>query len=186
MTAAVGTRAERTPGLGPCVYWAEAIAEFDRRGATEPRRLVLGTFATPYAARALRWLCVQAVRIANGLDPDPDVPWSAALMCVTPDPCPSPDPVDVPTVPACCLSTAPGRNAVHAHCGRPVGPVCVGGVARGPSPADGCTSHPGCGGPWFAQALDGLSVVIEVVRQVLCVAVVVGWMAVLVYSLTNR
>ncbi|MFE5855036.1 hypothetical protein ACFQ61_17740 [Streptomyces sp. NPDC056500] len=58
---------------------------------------MLGNFATPYAPRAIRWLCVQAVRIANGLDPDPDVPWSAALLCVTPDPHLSLDLTDAPT-----------------------------------------------------------------------------------------
>lgn len=53
-------------------------------GDTEPARVVLGAFATPFVRRALRWLSVQAVRIANGLDPDPEVPWSGTLICVEP------------------------------------------------------------------------------------------------------
>ncbi|WP_329028134.1 hypothetical protein [Streptomyces sp. NBC_00690] len=51
-------------------------------GHPEPGRSVLGTFVSPYAARAMRWLCVQAVFIANGLNPDPDVPWSAGLISI--------------------------------------------------------------------------------------------------------
>ncbi|MCM2388584.1 hypothetical protein [Streptomyces albipurpureus] len=68
-------------------YRAEAIVEVPQGGPgqTESAQLVLGRFTTPYAGRALRWTCVQASRIANGLDPDPDVPWSSTLICMSPD-----------------------------------------------------------------------------------------------------
>lgn len=59
-------------------YRAVVVAD----GPTQSEPLRLGVFVTPYAARAVRWLCVQAVRIANGLDPDPDVPWSASLISI--------------------------------------------------------------------------------------------------------
>ncbi|MCM2388588.1 hypothetical protein [Streptomyces albipurpureus] len=72
--------------VGP-IYRAEAIVEVPQGGSegAESAQLVLGRFATPYAGRALRWTCVQASRIANGLDPDPDVPWSSTLICMDPD-----------------------------------------------------------------------------------------------------
>ncbi|MCM2388710.1 hypothetical protein [Streptomyces albipurpureus] len=70
--------------FGNFAYWAEVIAEGPIAGSGEVARVVLGAFATPHVGRALRWLCVQAVRIANGLDPDPEVPWSGALICLEP------------------------------------------------------------------------------------------------------
>ncbi|MCM2393943.1 hypothetical protein [Streptomyces albipurpureus] len=69
---------------GKYAYWAEVIAEGPVPGSSELARVALGAFATPYVRRALRWLSVQAVRIANGLDPDPEVPWSGALICLEP------------------------------------------------------------------------------------------------------
>ncbi|MFG2147499.1 hypothetical protein ACGFRG_25435 [Streptomyces sp. NPDC048696] len=54
-------------------YWAEVFAEGPAGGKTV--RMVLGTFPTPYRGRALRWLVRQARWIADGLDPNPDVPW---------------------------------------------------------------------------------------------------------------
>ncbi|MGW6455047.1 hypothetical protein ACWF94_03830 [Streptomyces sp. NPDC055078] len=64
----------------PWAYRAEAVAEGLVIGTGRPARYVLGTFASPYPGRVLRWLRKQAVRIADGLDPDPaSVPWPAAL-----------------------------------------------------------------------------------------------------------
>lgn len=37
--------------------------------------MVLGTFRTPYPGRMVKWLSTQALRIADGLDPDPEVRW---------------------------------------------------------------------------------------------------------------
>ncbi|MFD9716805.1 hypothetical protein [Streptomyces sp. NPDC059076] len=69
-------------GFEECfLYWAEVAADCLPE-PPEPKPICLGAFVTPYAARAVRWLCVQAERLANGLDPDPDVPWSAALFSV--------------------------------------------------------------------------------------------------------
>ncbi|MEU5402115.1 hypothetical protein ABZ348_22795 [Streptomyces sp. NPDC005963] len=69
--------ASSSTGSEECfLYWAQVIAHYP------PERDILGVFVTPYAARAMRWLCVQAVRIANGLDLEPDVPWSAALISI--------------------------------------------------------------------------------------------------------
>lgn len=53
-------------------YWCEVIAEGPVYGSDEPVRMVLGTFQTPFVGRALRWLRRQALRIADGLDPEPD------------------------------------------------------------------------------------------------------------------
>ncbi|MFC5720861.1 hypothetical protein ACFP1Z_11855 [Streptomyces gamaensis] len=48
-------------------YWCEVVY-----GGAGWGRIVLGTLPTPFLGRALRWLRRQAVRIADGLDPDPD------------------------------------------------------------------------------------------------------------------
>lgn len=67
-----------TTALGPAAvvstrgYWCEVIAEGPVYGSDEPVRVVLGTFPTPFVGRALRWLRWQALRIADGLDPEPD------------------------------------------------------------------------------------------------------------------
>ncbi|MGX2995185.1 hypothetical protein JNUCC64_12955 [Streptomyces sp. JNUCC 64] len=54
-------------------YLAEVVAEWSSVYGDWDTRMVLGTFTSPYPGRALRWLRRQAVRIADGLDPDPDV-----------------------------------------------------------------------------------------------------------------
>ncbi|MFE3017743.1 hypothetical protein [Streptomyces sp. NPDC059256] len=101
---------------GP-VYRAEVIAEIvaeaqqGKEEGTGAAQLVLGRFNTPYAGRALRWTCVQASRIANGLDPDPDVPWSTALTCI--DPNDWLDLGDVPTQLRNWVADEEGRVAVY-------------------------------------------------------------------------
>ncbi|MCC3767577.1 hypothetical protein [Streptomyces sp. UNOC14_S4] len=53
-------------------YWCQVIAEGSVYGKGEWERSVLGNFQTPFVGRALRWLRRQALRIADGLDPEPE------------------------------------------------------------------------------------------------------------------
>ncbi|MGX2995388.1 hypothetical protein JNUCC64_14005 [Streptomyces sp. JNUCC 64] len=53
-------------------YRARVVAEWSSAYGDWDTRMVLGTFGSPYPGRVLRWLRRQAVRIADGLDPDPD------------------------------------------------------------------------------------------------------------------
>ncbi|MFI6641819.1 hypothetical protein [Streptomyces sp. NPDC050504] len=66
---------ERVQSAGCREYRAEAVAVGPVGGGTV--RVVLGTFRTPYPGRAVRWLSAQALRVADGLDPDPGVGWLA-------------------------------------------------------------------------------------------------------------
>ncbi|MGW4203019.1 hypothetical protein [Streptomyces sp. NPDC004726] len=52
-------------------YRAEVPAEGVVSGSGQRVRVVLDAFASPYPRRALRWMRGQALRLANGLDPDP-------------------------------------------------------------------------------------------------------------------
>lgn len=54
-------------------YQAEAVGTGTVDG--KPVRVVLATLQTPYLGVVVRWLKIQAHRIADGLDPAPDVPW---------------------------------------------------------------------------------------------------------------
>lgn len=56
-----------------CEYRAEAVATGPVGGGTA--RVVLGAFRTPDLGLMLGWLSGQALRIADGLDPAPDVRW---------------------------------------------------------------------------------------------------------------
>lgn len=83
------------PAEGVCLYRAEALAEGLVINSSRPVRCVLGTFMSPYPGRVLRWLRGQALRIADGLDPDPvTVSWSKALH---PGPAPNEAVGDVPS-----------------------------------------------------------------------------------------
>ncbi|MFI6638199.1 hypothetical protein [Streptomyces sp. NPDC050504] len=54
-------------------YQAEVVATGPVNGKCV--RVVLATLRTPYLGITSRWLLVQAHRIADGLDPAPDVRW---------------------------------------------------------------------------------------------------------------
>ncbi|MFI1017549.1 hypothetical protein [Streptomyces sp. NPDC020965] len=54
-------------------YHCDVIAEGPVYGTGERRAVVLGTCRTISPKLALRWLCAQARRIADRLDPDPEV-----------------------------------------------------------------------------------------------------------------
>ncbi|RLU86238.1 hypothetical protein CTZ27_24990 [Streptomyces griseocarneus] len=69
--AASHLRSEHSAADSMPGYWCEAIAEGPVYGRDEWGRSVLGIFPTPFVGRALRWLRGQALRIADGLDPDP-------------------------------------------------------------------------------------------------------------------
>ncbi|MGX2995016.1 hypothetical protein JNUCC64_12070 [Streptomyces sp. JNUCC 64] len=60
------------PDEQPYRYRAQVVAEWSSVYGDWDTRMSLGTFTSPYPGRALRWLRKQAVRIADGLDPDPD------------------------------------------------------------------------------------------------------------------
>lgn len=63
-------------------YLAQVIAEGPVYGTDANARSVLGALATPYLGRVIRWVRQQAVRVADGLDPDPQTPWCGALRGV--------------------------------------------------------------------------------------------------------
>jgi hypothetical protein len=65
------------------LYWAEVHADGPMVG-THRERFSLGTFSSPYPGRVLRWLRAQALRIADGLDPDPGT--AACPLALRPDP----------------------------------------------------------------------------------------------------
>ncbi|MFI6639197.1 hypothetical protein [Streptomyces sp. NPDC050504] len=56
-----------------CEYRAEVVATGPVGGGTA--RVVLGAFRTPDVRLMIGWLADQALRIADGLDPAPDVHW---------------------------------------------------------------------------------------------------------------
>nr|WSZ97435.1 hypothetical protein OH820_18820 [Streptomyces sp. NBC_00857] len=69
------------------VYLATVVGEGPANGTTH--RVLLGTRQTTSPDRALRWLCGQARRIADGLDPDPCAAWiprSALVPVADPGP----------------------------------------------------------------------------------------------------
>ncbi|MFI6639558.1 hypothetical protein [Streptomyces sp. NPDC050504] len=55
------------------VFCAEVVAVGPVDGGTV--RVVLGSFRSSYVGLVVRWLVVQAHRVADGLDPAPDVRW---------------------------------------------------------------------------------------------------------------
>lgn len=55
------------------IYLATVVGEGTANGVMH--RVLLGTRQTTSPERALRWLCGQARRIADGLDPDPGMAW---------------------------------------------------------------------------------------------------------------
>ncbi|MFE0425215.1 hypothetical protein [Streptomyces sp. NPDC058953] len=61
-------------------FRVEITAEGPVYGTLDTARVTLGTFETPYPGRALRWTSVQARRIADRLDPDPDTPWATGAL----------------------------------------------------------------------------------------------------------
>jgi hypothetical protein len=61
----------------PVAYLCHVIAEGPVYGSGEIVPFVLDTFRTRSQGLALTWLRKQALRIADGLDPDPDhAPWA--------------------------------------------------------------------------------------------------------------
>ncbi|MGW4031040.1 hypothetical protein ACWEFL_17265 [Streptomyces sp. NPDC004838] len=60
-----------TPPSTPA-YRAQVTAEGLVSGSGRRVRVVLGVFSSPYPGRVLRWLRGQALRLADGLDPDPE------------------------------------------------------------------------------------------------------------------
>ncbi|GAA3856187.1 hypothetical protein GCM10023084_07610 [Streptomyces lacrimifluminis] len=63
-------------------YWCEVLAEGEVYGTREIVAYWLGTFQTISPKLALRWLGTQALRIADGLDPDPaSSPWFSGRTC---------------------------------------------------------------------------------------------------------
>ncbi|MEV3871445.1 hypothetical protein [Streptomyces sp. NPDC049906] len=80
------------------VYRALVLAEGPVAGTGGRGRVVLGTFSSPHPGRVLRWLRRQAVRVANGLDPDPVTAPHLVVRALRPDPAPCAGyPDDVPT-----------------------------------------------------------------------------------------
>ncbi|WP_445402463.1 hypothetical protein ACSMX9_12850 [Streptomyces sp. LE64] len=87
-----------TPAAGPVplhlpelpeverLHLARVFAEGQVAGTGLPARFVLGTFASPSPRRVLRWLRRQALRIADGLDPDPSAFPSASPAALRRDP----------------------------------------------------------------------------------------------------
>ncbi|MEV3869932.1 hypothetical protein [Streptomyces sp. NPDC049906] len=71
----------------PRFYRALALSEGRIAGTSRREQVVLGSFASPCPGRVLRWLRRQAVRIANGLDPDPLVLPSVSAAVLRPDRC---------------------------------------------------------------------------------------------------
>ncbi|MFF0449685.1 hypothetical protein ACFYT4_25290 [Streptomyces sp. NPDC004609] len=66
------TRPPVPAGSPPCsTYRAEVTAEGIVGGTGQRARMILGSFASPYPGRVLRWMRDQALRLADGLDPDP-------------------------------------------------------------------------------------------------------------------
>ncbi|MGX2997201.1 hypothetical protein JNUCC64_23545 [Streptomyces sp. JNUCC 64] len=77
---AAGITAPRT------AYRALVFAEGPVIGTARRGRTVLGSFTSPYPGRVLRWLRKQALRIADGLDPDPSATaCPVTLLHVDPD-----------------------------------------------------------------------------------------------------
>ncbi|MFE7131196.1 hypothetical protein ACFVIM_10085 [Streptomyces sp. NPDC057638] len=61
----------------PVAYLCHVIAEGPVYGSGEIVPFVLGTLRTRSQDTALTWLRMQALRLADGLDPDPDrAPWA--------------------------------------------------------------------------------------------------------------
>jgi hypothetical protein len=94
-----GCRSRRAAGpagaTAAYLYRAEAHAQGPVAGTARQEGFLLGDFTSPYPGRVLRWLRRQALRIADGLDPDPcGTPHRGALR---PDPgALFPGPGDVP------------------------------------------------------------------------------------------
>jgi hypothetical protein len=90
---------------GHRLYRAEAHAHGPVAGAGHRAGLTLGRFTSPSHGRVLRWLRAQALRIADGLDPDPaTTPHPTALR-------PVPAPTGTGDVPAELRQWAHG----HGH-----------------------------------------------------------------------
>ncbi|MGX2996080.1 hypothetical protein JNUCC64_17655 [Streptomyces sp. JNUCC 64] len=66
-------------------YRALVFAEGPVVGTARRGRAVLGAFASPYPGRVLRWLRGQALRIADGLDPDPSAWMNPQVLFPDPD-----------------------------------------------------------------------------------------------------
>ncbi len=78
--------ARREPDSAPPhAYRALVFAEGPVVGTGRRGRAVLGSFASPYPGRVLRWLRGQALRIADGLDPDPSAWMNPTVLFPDPD-----------------------------------------------------------------------------------------------------
>jgi hypothetical protein len=84
------------PGPAGRLYRAEVYGEGPVAGTKHRAGMTLGRFTSPSPGRVLRWLRTQALRIADGLDPDPATTPHPTALRLTPPPCPA-RPGDVPT-----------------------------------------------------------------------------------------
>ncbi|MEV7283721.1 hypothetical protein AB0O01_03990 [Streptomyces sp. NPDC093252] len=67
---------------GPHDYWAEITAEGPVYGGDRTGRAVIGRYGSAFVRLVLGWTVMGALRIADGLDPDPGVPWCAPRTLV--------------------------------------------------------------------------------------------------------